>query len=108
MQKMNCSHLEESNKDKQMLSNSPVNYPFYNFELPQSMSLVLLMDDLLLCLAPSSLHCFHGNTSETLLLSEEMKRKVAGISECLNIKWQQQKNGGASQTLQAGYICNVC
>lgn len=84
--KVNYSHLEESNKDKQMLSNSPINYPFYNFKLPQSMSLVLLTDDLLLCLAASSLHCFHGNTSETLLLSEEMKRKVAGISECLNIK----------------------
>lgn len=50
------------------------------------MSLVFLVDDLLLCLAASSLHCFHGNTSETLLLSEEMKRKVAGIFECLNIK----------------------
>lgn len=84
--KVNYSHLEESNKDKQMLSNSPINYTFYNFKLPQSMSLVLLTDDLLLCLAVSSLHCFHGNTSETLLLSEEMKRKVARISECLNIK----------------------
>lgn len=65
-------------------------------------------DRWLLCLAASSLHCFHGNTSETLLLSEKMKRKVARISECLNIKWKQQKNGGVSQALQAGDTHNIC
>lgn len=83
--KVASCHLQESSKYKQMLSSSPINYTFFNFKLPQSMSLDLLLDDFLSCLAASSLHCFHGNTSETLLLSEEVKCKVAGIFECLNI-----------------------
>lgn len=64
--KANCSHLEESSKDKQMLSKSPINYPFRNFELPQSMALVLLIDDFYVELLPHSIvsmvtplkHCF--------------------------------------------------
>lgn len=68
-----------------MLSSSQINYTFLNFKLPQSVSLDLLLDDFLSCLAASSLRCFHGNTSETLLLSEKVKCKVAGIVACLSI-----------------------
>lgn len=49
-----------------MLSKSPINYPFRNFELPQSMALVLLIDDFYVELLPHSIvsmvtplkHCF--------------------------------------------------